>query len=271
VPPGTVIWLEKQKLRAHSHLHRQQLANSSGGTGSAFSGSGVTSGGGGGIEMSHPSSPAAAALAAVAGIIPDQQQQPQQREQLFDVEAGLAHTPPQHAKQEPPLPGAATAKATLLGPGRLRKVTFSHRGTRTSDSGVATTSPASPTAILSTGSSSGSGSSGWMRGRTRSSSSGSAAASKRLGSSSGDGAESQLQPPQPPAAAAHVLRPGRLVVRLVPHWCGAEELIAGGMVVAGSMFGDHVPDRQLANLNRVGGLLRWFQGLGGRGVGVGSP
>jgi hypothetical protein len=52
-----------------------------------------------------------------------------------------------------------------------------------------------------------------------------------------------------------------------PRWCGAEELVEGGLVVAGSMFKEHFPDAQLLVLQRVADEAR--SGL--RGVAAAGP
>jgi hypothetical protein len=54
-------------------------------------------------------------------------------------------------------------------------------------------------------------------------------------------------------AASRTVSMGRSppMMRLIPHWSDSVSLIAGGMVVSRSMFMDHVPDLQLANLKKV--------------------
>ena len=89
------------------------------------------------------------------------------------------------------------------------------------------------------------------------------------------------QQQQQPGEEEGVLLPGALIassraralsigrraamMRLIPHCSDGVSLIAGGMVVSRSMFMDHVPDLQLANLKKVrnGMVLREGGGVPG--------
>ena len=66
------------------------------------------------------------------------------------------------------------------------------------------------------------------------------------------------------SSRARALSIGRraAMMRLIPHCSDGVSLIAGGMVVSRSMFMDHVPDLQLANLKKVrsGMIIEWDEG-----------